>query len=230
MTTVLVCLITPESLRSACDMSLACTPMVASPMSPSISERGTSAATESMTITSIAPDRTNASAISNARGLVLKGQFVALHKSDEGTLVFGRCKESGASHYACSCDFVQPTKPVYRCSCPSRQFPCKHCLGLMFALIEGKKFSIAPAPEDIVAKREKEREGAIRAYQRLNTRAIERLRPGGILVAASCSAHVTAAEFFEMVREAARRGGRRDAVRGRGALWRRAGGAVSARW
>ena len=59
-----------------------------------------------------------------------------------------------------------------------------------------------------LAKREKEREGAIRAYQRLNTRAIERLRPGGILVAASCSAHVAAAEFHELVREAARRSGR----------------------
>ena len=60
-----------------------------------------------------------------------------------------------------------------------------------------------------LAKREKEREGAIRAYQRLNARAIERLRPGGILVAASCSAHVAAAEFYELVRESARRSGRR---------------------
>ncbi len=59
-----------------------------------------------------------------------------------------------------------------------------------------------------LAKREKEREGAIRAYQRLNTRAIERLQTGGILVAASCSAHVTAAEFYDLVREAAQRSGR----------------------
>jgi 23S rRNA (cytosine1962-C5)-methyltransferase len=59
-----------------------------------------------------------------------------------------------------------------------------------------------------LAKREKEREGAIRAYQRLNKRAIERLRPGGILVAASCSAHVAAAEFHDLVREAAQRSGR----------------------
>ena len=60
-----------------------------------------------------------------------------------------------------------------------------------------------------LAKREKEREGAIRAYQRLNARAVERLKPGGILVAASCSAHVAAAEFYDLVREAARRSGRR---------------------
>lgn len=60
-----------------------------------------------------------------------------------------------------------------------------------------------------LAKREKERGGAIRAYQRLNARAIERLRPGGILMAASCSAHVAAAEFCELIGEAAQRSGRR---------------------
>ena len=38
----------PVSLRSAWDISRACKPTWASPMSPSISARGTSAATESM--------------------------------------------------------------------------------------------------------------------------------------------------------------------------------------
>jgi 23S rRNA (cytosine1962-C5)-methyltransferase len=35
------------------------------------------------------------------------------------------------------------------------------------------------------------------------------VRPGGVLLAASCSAHVSAEEFFGAVREAARRSGRR---------------------
>ncbi|MFC7337437.1 hypothetical protein ACFQY0_09645 [Haloferula chungangensis] len=35
------------------------------------------------------------------------------------------------------------------------------------------------------------------------------LRPGGILVAASCSAHVPAAEFLGMIRELAEQSGRR---------------------
>ena len=60
-----------------------------------------------------------------------------------------------------------------------------------------------------LAKRERERDGAIRAYHRLNARAIERLRPGGILVAASCSAHVPADDFLGLIRELARRGGRK---------------------
>ena len=56
----------PVSLRSACDMSRACRPMWESPISPSSSALGTSAATESTTSTSMAPERTRASVISRA--------------------------------------------------------------------------------------------------------------------------------------------------------------------
>ena len=58
--------IAPASLRSAWLMRRACRPTWLSPISPSISARGTSAATESMTMTSIAPERMSASAISSA--------------------------------------------------------------------------------------------------------------------------------------------------------------------
>ena len=54
------------SLRKAWDMSRACRPMCWSPISPSSSARGTRAATESITITSTAPDRTSISQISSA--------------------------------------------------------------------------------------------------------------------------------------------------------------------
>ena len=54
------------SLRSACDISRACRPGSESPMSPSISARGTSAATESTTTTSMAFERISASQISSA--------------------------------------------------------------------------------------------------------------------------------------------------------------------
>jgi len=56
----------PVSLRSAWDMSRACRPMWLSPISPSSSALGTSAATESTTSTSIAPERTSVSVISSA--------------------------------------------------------------------------------------------------------------------------------------------------------------------
>lgn len=59
-----------------------------------------------------------------------------------------------------------------------------------------------------LAKRESERQGAVQAYARLNTDAIRLLRPHGVLVAASCSAHVGDEEFFAAVRSAACNGGR----------------------
>ena len=59
-----------------------------------------------------------------------------------------------------------------------------------------------------LAKRESERLGAIRAYQHLNAAAISRLRSGGILIAASCSAHVSADDFFRTIEEAAQASGR----------------------
>lgn len=59
------------------------------------------------------------------------------------------------------------------------------------------------------AKREDEKSRAIGAYTRLASLGIGRLRPGGILVACSCSAHVNAGEFFDAVRKGARASKRR---------------------
>jgi 23S rRNA (cytosine1962-C5)-methyltransferase len=53
-----------------------------------------------------------------------------------------------------------------------------------------------------LAKREAERAGAIQAYRKLTALGIPRLRRGGILVAASCSAHVSTGEFFTAVLDA----------------------------
>lgn len=97
----------------------------------------------------------NADASKNGRGLVLKNKFGKLHVSEDGTLLFGECQGSGKEPYQCSCDFARADQPTYRCSCPSRQFPCKHCLGLMYAFVQKKPFTPAPVPEDLQAKREK---------------------------------------------------------------------------
>lgn len=106
----------------------------------------------SMYVDSLAP---NAAAVKNGQGLVRKKSFVQLHRTEDGTLLFGQCSGSGKTPYVCSVDFVAPESPVFRCTCPSRQFPCKHTLGLLYAYAEGQNFSVAPVPEDIAAKREK---------------------------------------------------------------------------
>lgn len=44
------------------------------------------------------------------------------------TAVWGLCQGSGANPYQTCVDLAGP---AYRCSCPSRKFPCKHALGLL---------------------------------------------------------------------------------------------------
>jgi 23S rRNA (cytosine1962-C5)-methyltransferase len=71
------------------------------------------------------------------------------------------------------------------------------------------KFDLAVLDPPSLAKRVTERAGALRAYERLATMGIARLAPDGILVAGSCSAHVPAEDFFEAVRRAAAKSGRK---------------------
>ncbi|HYG21170.1 MAG TPA: class I SAM-dependent methyltransferase [Verrucomicrobiae bacterium] len=59
------------------------------------------------------------------------------------------------------------------------------------------------------ARRENERATAIHAYERLATLGLQRLNRGGVMVACSCSAHVTNDEFFGAIRVAAKKSGRR---------------------
>lgn len=73
----------------------------------------------------------------------------------------------------------------------------------------GPKFDLVILDPPSLAKREAERAGAMAAYRRLAGLGLARLRPGGVLVAASCSAHVSADEFFGAVREALRADRRR---------------------
>jgi 23S rRNA (cytosine1962-C5)-methyltransferase len=66
-----------------------------------------------------------------------------------------------------------------------------------------RKFGLIILDPPSLAKREAERRRAIGAYRALAASAILRLARGGVLVASSCSAHVSAEEFFEYVRKAA---------------------------
>ena len=61
-----------------------------------------------------------------------------------GDLVWGLCAGSGQDPYQAIVDL---TGPAYRCSCPSRKFPCKHALGLLL-LWAGGVVPDEPAPAD----------------------------------------------------------------------------------
>lgn len=71
-----------------------------------------------------------------------------------------------------------------------------------------RQFDLVILDPPSLAKREAEKTHALQAYANLAASGIRRLRPEGILVAASCSAHVPAADFFAMVRQAAQESGR----------------------
>ena len=90
---------------------------------------------------------------------------------------------------------------------------CRHRLiqADAFAWLEQNRdarFDLIILDPPSLARREAERAAAIQAYGRLATSALRTLRDRGILVAASCSAHVSATEFFAAVTEALRRTGR----------------------
>jgi 23S rRNA (cytosine1962-C5)-methyltransferase len=67
----------------------------------------------------------------------------------------------------------------------------------------GRQFDLMILDPPSFAKRESERVTAIRAYEQLAALGIRHLEPNGILLACSCSAHVSADEFFAAVRRAA---------------------------
>ena len=77
------------------------------------------------------------------------------------------------------------------------------------AVGDARKYGLMVLDPPSLAKREAERAGAIRAYARLAGNGIQKLTRDGLLLACSCSAHVSAEEFFSAVRSAALDSGRR---------------------
>lgn len=103
-------------------------------------------------IASMAP---NANAVNNARKISSGGGFVSRMRSEDDTFYMGECKGSGKSNYVVSADFIDGDQLVLRCSCPSRQFPCKHGLALLYEIAAGRDFALGEIPKDILEKRQK---------------------------------------------------------------------------
>lgn len=119
---------------------------------------------ESVTLEWVRSMAANPSAFSNAQRISRIGGFQTHFRSEDDTLLFGTCKGSGRSAYQTSVDFSGDT-PVFRCSCPSRQIPCKHGIAILLDYLEGKPFEPAEIPEDVQRKREKLEKRAEKAAQ-----------------------------------------------------------------
>lgn len=98
---------------------------------------------------SLAPDP---SALKAAQGLGSPRKWTLLGRDDD--FLWGLAQGSGAQPYQVQIDL---TEPAFKCSCPSRRFPCKHGLGLLLlfaAQPEAATRETRPAwVEEWVAKR-----------------------------------------------------------------------------
>ena len=74
---------------------------------------------------------------------------------------------------------------------------------------KGDAFGIVIVDPPSFAKRDKEIPGALDAYRRINKLAVPLVAPGGILLAASCSARVSAEDFFRVVEGVLKASGRK---------------------
>jgi SWIM zinc finger len=90
-------------------------------------------------IEEIAPDQGSLAA---ARKL-LKAQSWPTLASDEAGLMWGECQGSGSSPYRV---VVSELDLGYKCTCPSRKFPCKHSLALMWMRAESRRFQKQERP------------------------------------------------------------------------------------
>jgi 23S rRNA (cytosine1962-C5)-methyltransferase len=68
----------------------------------------------------------------------------------------------------------------------------------------GRRYDTIVLDPPAFGKTKRDLEKALGGYKELNLRAMKMLRPGGILVTCSCSYHVGAADFFEVVADAGR--------------------------
>ncbi|MBD1909045.1 MULTISPECIES: SWIM zinc finger family protein [unclassified Leptolyngbya] len=94
-------------------------------------------------VLALAPDAASAK---NGRGLATRQKWVSLGCQE--SVVWGECRGSGKNPYQTQIDL---SEPAFRCSCPSRKFPCKHGLGLFLLLAEQPEELIETDPPSWVA-------------------------------------------------------------------------------
>jgi len=116
----------------------------------------------------------SSSALENARSLLKQGALEGRTRTADGSLIFARCRGSGKEPYFVSADLSRAEKPLPRCSCPSRQSPCKHGIALMLAYAGGERFEAGEAPPELLAKREQAERRERKAAAGGDSEAVER--------------------------------------------------------
>src|SRR5476651_1227257 len=80
-------------------------------------------------IEALAPDQ---SALTAASALLKPSKWPLRARFER--LIWGECQGSGANPYRVAADIEDRGS---KCTCPSRKFPCKHALALMWMFVDG---------------------------------------------------------------------------------------------
>ncbi|MDZ7856988.1 SWIM zinc finger family protein [Sphaerotilus sp.] len=115
-------------------------------------------------VLALAPDAASAKA---ARGLLAPATWPTL--GHDAAAAWGECQGSGSKPYQTQVDL---SGPVFKCSCPSRKFPCKHGLALLLLRAQDTSRFTTPAepPEWVRAWLEGRRERAEKQEQKQQPR------------------------------------------------------------
>jgi len=93
-------------------------------------------------VLTLAPDAGSAKA---GKGLATPGKWPVLAHAE--TVIWGECQGSGKDPYRTSIDLTG-MPPGFKCSCPSRKFPCKHALALLLLHVTAPTaFSTTTTPD-----------------------------------------------------------------------------------
>jgi len=93
-------------------------------------------------IEAVAPDQASLNAASK---LLKRAKWPMLEQNAEGTVLWGQCQGSGSTPYSMA---VALHDLGAKCSCPSRKFPCKHSIALMWWYADNaSEFTTGEVPE-----------------------------------------------------------------------------------
>ena len=101
------------------------------------------------TVLALAPDPASAKA---GRDLAVRRKWATLGvdaTADGGPVLWGACQGSGKDPYLTRAD---TSEPAFKCTCPSRKFPCKHSLGLFLLFVQSPGEFTTGTPPDWVAE------------------------------------------------------------------------------
>lgn len=97
------------------------------------------------TVEELAPDQASLTA---AKKLLKPAKWPVLGQSGAVSAIWGECQGSGSKPYYTVAD---PVEHGYKCTCPSRKFPCKHVLALLWQFSEASEnFAESEPPQWVV--------------------------------------------------------------------------------